>query len=287
LVRCGRGFEVARDTGERALATIALGGDLTSVIFVLAAAALAGFIDAMVGGGGLIQVPALLAAFPAEMPAVLLGTNKLASILGTASAVARYSRAVRIPWKLLLPAAAVALPAAFLGATLVSLVSAAAFRGLVPVILTMVLIYVLRHKNLGTLHAPIAPSPGGRRAAVGFTAAIGFYDGFFGPGTGSFLMLLFVRLFGFDFLHASAGARVVNVATNAGALLYFGLEGRVHWSLGLALGACNTAGSILGAHTVVRFGSRFVRRVFIVVVVALIAKTAWDAYRLLGNTVLR
>jgi uncharacterized membrane protein YfcA len=255
------------------------------VVFVLAAAGLAGFIDSMVGGGGLIQVPALLTAFPAAMPAALLGTNKLASILGTAGALARYARDVRVPWKLLLPAAAVALPAAFLGATLVSLVSAAAFRGLVPVILSIVLLYVLRQKNLGDLHAPFAPSAARRRAALGCSAAIGFYDGFFGPGTGSLLMLMFVRLFGFDFLHASAGARLVNVSTNLGALLYFSLQGRVDWTLGLALGACNTAGSLLGAHTAVKYGSHFVRRVFILVVVTLIVKTAWDAWRLLGKPV--
>jgi uncharacterized protein len=121
-----------------------------------------------------------------------------------------------------------------------------------------------------------------RRAAVALAAVcgIGFYDGFFGPGTGSFLMLLFIRFYGFDFLHASAGARVINVATNAGALLFFGIHGDIHWVLGFSLGVCNAAGSVLGAHTAIRKGSKFVRVVFIAIVVTLIAKTGADAWLL-------
>jgi uncharacterized protein len=245
---------------------------------ILGAAFSAGFVDAVVGGGGLIQLPALFAGFPTAAPPVLLGTNKLGSIFGTASAVMRYMRVVRIPWRTLLPAAIVAFLAALGGASLVSAVSPALFRPLVPVMLTAVLGYVLWHKDLGSLHAPIVFSR--RRACLALTAicGIGLYDGFFGPGTGSFLMLLFIRLYGFDFLHASAGARTINVATNAGALLFFGIHGQVHWGLGVALGGCNAAGSVLGAHTAIKHGSKFVRAAFIAIVIALIAKTAVDAY---------
>jgi uncharacterized protein len=247
---------------------------------VLCAAFSAGFIDAIVGGGGLIQVPALFAGYPTAAPAVLLGTNKLGSICGTSGAVMRYLRIVRIPWRALLPALVVAFLGSLAGASLVSAVSPALFRPLVPVMLTVVLTYVLWNKNLGAHHAPIGFSR--RRAAVALAAVggIGFYDGFFGPGTGSFLMLLFIRFYGFDFLHASAGARVINVATNAGALLFFGVHGEIHWLLGLALGACNAVGGVLGAHTAIRHGSRFVRVVFIGIVVTLIAKTGADAWLL-------
>jgi uncharacterized protein len=248
---------------------------------VLCAAFLAGFIDAIVGGGGLIQVPALFAAYPAAAPPVLLGTNKLGSICGTTSAVFRYLSIVRVPWRTLLPALMVAFLASLAGASLVSAVSPALFRPLVPVMLTAVLAYVLCNKDLGVRHAPVMFSR--RRAAVALAAVccIGFYDGFFGPGTGSFLMLLFIRFYGFDFLHASAGARLVNVSTNAGALLFFGLHAEVHWNLGLALGACNAAGSVLGAHTAIRKGSTFVRGVFIAIVATLIVKTGADAWMLL------
>lgn len=226
----------------------------------------------------MIQLPALLAGYPAVPPATLLGTNKLGSICGTAGAVMRYLRVVRIPWRALLPAAAVAFLAALAGASLVSAVSAALFRPLVPVMLAVVLSYVLWHRDLGTHHAPIAFSRRRGCLALAAVGGIGLYDGFFGPGTGSFLMLLFIRLYGFDFLHASAAARTVNAATNAGALLFFGIHGEIHWLLGIALGACNAAGSTFGAHTAVKHGSKFVRLIFIVIVVALIAKTAADAW---------
>jgi uncharacterized membrane protein YfcA len=143
--------------------------------------------------------------------------------------------------------------------------------------LCALLIYVLWHKDLGSRHAPREMQ--GRRSLAGIATigAIGFYDGFFGPGTGSFLMLLFIRVYGFDFLHASAAARTVNVATNGGALLLFASQGDVHWAFGLSLGLSNALGSVLGAHTAIKHGSKFVRAIYIVVVVSLIAKTAFDA----------
>ncbi len=253
--------------------------DPGSLALVLGAALLAGFVDSLVGGGGLIQLPALLGTFPNTTPQALLGTNKLGSICGTGSAVARYARFVRIPWRRVLPAAAAAGVAAAAGAALVSVVPARVLRPLVPVMLIAVLAYVLWHKDLGSRHAPVDAPPGRRALEAAGIAAIGFYDGFFGPGTGSFLMLFIIRVCGFDFLHASAAARVINAATNAGALLVFGIHGSVHWGLGLALGASNAAGSVLGTRTARRHGVRLVRAAFIGVVLALIAKTAYDAWR--------
>ena len=202
---------------------------------MLCASFCAGFVDAIVGGGGLIQVPALFAGYPAAAPPVLLGTNKVGSICGATGALLRYLRVVRIPWRALWPAAAIAFLAALAGASLVSAVSPALFRPLVPIMLGLVLLYVLRHKDLGTHHAPIAFSRRRRHLAWAAVGGIGLYDGFFGPGTGSFFMLLLIRVYGFDFLHASAGARTLNAATNAGALLFFGLHGEIHWLLGIAL----------------------------------------------------
>ncbi|MDE2293875.1 MAG: TSUP family transporter [Gammaproteobacteria bacterium] len=247
------------------------------MLFVAVAAAGAGFVDSMAGGGGLIQLPALLTAYPAEAPATLLGTNKLAGVLGTTTAAVRYARAVRIDWATVLPAIAIALPCSLLGASLATVLSPAAFRALVPMILAALLIYVLARRDLGAHHAPRALSRVQRATALAAVASIAAYDGFFGPGTGNFLMLLFVRVYGFDFLNAAASARWVNVATNAGALLYFGSHRRIEWGLALAIGGCNVVGSVIGAHTALRHGSRFVRIAFVVVVAALIAKTAWDA----------
>ena len=258
---------------------IPLSGSLTTLTLVLGAAFLAGFVDSIVGGGGLIQVPALLAGYPDVPPPQLLGTNKLGSICGTTSAVARYARFVRLPWKSLLPGAALACLTSLVGASWVSRVPSHLFRPLVPLMLALVLAYVLWHKNLGALHAPRVLSRRRGAQALAGIAGIGLYDGFFGPGTGSFLMLLFIRVHGFDFLHASAAARFINVATNAGALLFFGVHGDIHWLLGLGLGACNAAGSVMGTRAARKHGARFVRTLFIGVVVALIAKTAWDAVR--------
>ena len=232
----------------------------------------------MVGGGGLIQVPALFAGYPLAPPPVLLGTNKLGSICGTSSAVMRYLHVVRIPWRVLLPAATIAFLASLAGASLVSAVSPTLFRPLIPVMLTAVLAYVLWHKDLGARHAPVVFSRRRGCFALALIGAIGLYDGFFGPGTGSLLMLLFIRLYGFDFLHASAGARTLNVATNAGALVFFGFHGEIHWALGIALGVCNSTGSVLGANTALKHGSKFIRVVFIAIVIALIAKTGYDAW---------
>jgi uncharacterized membrane protein YfcA len=246
---------------------------------VLGAAFLAGVVDAMVGGGGLIQLPALLTAFPTTAPPTLLGTSKLAGVFGTASAAWRYSRSVTIPWRFVAPAGAFAFLASLSGAATVTHLPPDLFRPLVPVMLTVVLAYTLLKKDLGAVHAPRALSRGAMAGGLLLVGAIGFYDGFFGPGTGSFLMLLLIRLYGFDFLHAAASARVLNVATNAAALAWFGSHGHVLWLVGLAMAVANVAGSQVGTRLALARGAGFVRGVFVAVVAALIAKTAWDAFR--------
>jgi uncharacterized membrane protein YfcA len=247
---------------------------------VLVAAFGAGFIDALAGGGGLIQLPALFAAFPAAPHTTLLGTGKLAGLAGTASAAARFVRHVKLDWRLLLPAASGAFVASFCGAALATLVSPERFRTFVPVLLTVVLIYTLVHRDLGREHQPRSYGRHHGWLAAGSAGLIGLYDGFFGPGTGSFLVFLFVRVFGLDFLHASASAKIVNAATNVAALVLFGLTGELYWLLGLAMAASNVAGAQFGSHLAIRRGSGLVRKVFIAVVGTLIAKTAWDAIRL-------
>ncbi len=252
-----------------------LGPDL--LLIVLAAFG-AGLVDAMVGGGGLIQLPVLFTAYPSTQPAILLGTNKFASIFGTGSAVLRFARRVRIPWRTLLPLVPVVFLGAFGGARVAALVPAEVFRPLVPVMLAVVLAYVVWRKDLGAHHTPLVHSRWSALLAAAILGAVGFYDGFFGPGTGSFFMLLFIRLYGFDFLHSAASARVLNVATNAGGLLYFGFQLELLWLVGALMAVANVSGAVIGSNLAIRHGSAFVRRVFIMVVVALIARTAWDAY---------
>jgi uncharacterized membrane protein YfcA len=250
------------------------------ILFVLAAAFGAGFIDAMAGGGGLVQLPALFAAYPTAPHTALLGTGKLAGLAGTTSAIARFIRHVRLDWKLVLSAAGGAFVASLAGAWFATMSSPERFRTLVPALLTVVLLYTLLHRDLGREHRPKNRGRHGRWLAAASAGAIGLYDGFFGPGTGSFLVFLFVGVFGLDFLHASASAKIVNASTNVAAIILFGLTGELYWLLGLAMSACNVVGAQFGSHLAIRKGSVLVRRVFLLVVGSLIAKTAWDALRL-------
>jgi len=241
------------------------------------AAFLAGLVDAVVGGGGLIQVPAIFSFLPKEVPATLLGTNKLASICGTSAAAVNYARRVRVAWSAAAPAAIAAFALSFVGAWTVTRVPGDFVRALLPFILLAVALYTFRKKDLGAVHAPVHSGMAERWWAVGIGAAIGFYDGFFGPGTGSFLIFLFVRFFGFDFLSASAAAKIVNVACNLSALMWFGYSGHLLWQLGLLMAACQIAGSLVGTKLAIKHGSAFVRKLFLVVVSTLIVKTAFDA----------
>ena len=240
------------------------------------AAFLAGAVDAVVGGGGLIQIPALFAVYPAESAARLFGTNKCASVVGTANACWRYARQVEMPWRTILPAAVCAFLFSYAGAAAVAWLPKESIRPLILVLLIFAAGYTLMRKDFGSLHQP---AHAGRRELVFASllgAVIGFYDGFFGPGTGSFLIFLFVRFFGFDFLHASASAKVVNVATNLAALLYFVPNGHVLPLLAAAMALANVTGSLAGTWLALRYGSAFIRRVFLAVVSVLIVKFAWD-----------
>lgn len=247
-------------------------------ILLSAAAFLAGLIDAVVGGGGLIQIPALFSVLPSAAPASLLGTSKLAGIFGTATAAVHYARRVRIAWSAAAPAALTAFIFAFAGAYTVTRVPPDFIRKLLPFILLVVAFYTYKRKDFGRLHAPLHAGQKERLVALLVGAGIGFYDGFFGPGTGSFLVFLFVRFFGFDFLGASAAAKVVNIACNVSALLWFGYSGHLLWQVGLTMAVFNIAGSLAGSRLAIRHGSGFVRKIFLLVVSLLIFKSAYDGF---------
>ena len=242
------------------------------------AALFAGFIDAVVGGGGLIQIPALFNALPQELPATLFGTNKFSSVFGTSNAVWRYARRVEMPWRTTLPAALAAFACSYLGAMAVAWLPPAMLRPLILLLLVGAAVYTFSRRDFGATHRP---QHTGRREfvyAVMLGGGIGFYDGFFGPGTGSFLIFLFVRFFGFDFLHASAASKVVNVATNLAALAFFVPHGHVLPLLAVLMAGCNVLGSFIGAHLALRHGSRFVRKAFLCVVGVFILKFAYDTF---------
>jgi uncharacterized membrane protein YfcA len=248
------------------------------LLLVTLASLLAGFVDAIVGGGGLILLPALFATYPGVHPATLLGNNKSASIWGTLMASWQYTRRVRLPWRALAPAALLSFAGSLFGAWTVTHVSPQALRTLLPLVLLAVLGYTLVRKELGRHHAPRFSGRREQAAAALVGATLGFYDGFFGPGTGSFLVFILVRWLGYDFLHASAAAKLLNLASNAAALILFTLKGHVWWHAALLLAAANVAGSLLGTRLALKHGAGFVRGAFLLVVSALILKTGFDAF---------
>ena len=252
--------------------------DSSSLALLALAALFAGFVDAVVGGGGLIQIPALFSVLPGEAPATLFGTNKSASVFGTTSAAFHYARRVRIPWRTTLPAALAAFLFSYVGAAAVAWLPRELLRPLILALLVGAAVYTFRRKDFGALHRPA--HAGGRELvfALLLGSVIGFYDGFFGPGTGSFLIFLFIRYFGFDFLHASAAAKVVNVATNLAALAYFVPHGNVLPLAALVMAVFNVAGAQAGSRLALRHGSGFVRVVFLCVAALLILRFAWDSY---------
>ncbi|VVE72568.1 membrane protein [Pandoraea pnomenusa] len=250
----------------------------SELLMLAGGAFLAGLVDAVVGGGGLISVPTLFAVFPSAAPPVLFGTNKMAGIWGTASAALRYARGVQLQWAILVPATLAAFVFSFCGAYAVTHIPADVLRKLLPFVLVGVAVYTLRKKDFGTVHAPVRGGAGVTLMAIAVGGAIGFYDGFFGPGTGSFLVFLFVRLFGQDFVNASASSKIVNVATNLAALWLFGMGGHVWWQVGAGMAVMNVLGSLVGSRLALKHGVGFVRRMFLCVLAVLIVKTGYDAF---------
>ncbi|MFJ9316539.1 TSUP family transporter [Pimelobacter simplex] len=244
-----------------------------TVLALLGLAALtAGFVDAVVGGGGLIQLPALLIGLPGASPVQVLATNKIASVCGTAASSVTYYRRIGPDPRTFVPLMLLALGGAFSGALLASHIPREAFEPIVLVALVLVGGYVLLRPQLGDATALRFSGHRHTAAAMGVGFVIGFYDGILGPGTGSFFVFALVGLLGYDFLQASAKAKLANFATNLGALLLFIPAGAVRWDVGLAMGACNLVGGYVGARTAVARGARFVRIFFIAVVGAFVVR---------------
>jgi len=236
----------------------------------------AGFVDAVVGGGGLVQLPALVVAFPAAAPVQVLATNKLAGSCGTSVSSVTYYRRVRPDPRTFVPLMTVAFVGSVAGAIVASHISKAAFNPIILVALVVVGAYVLLKPDIGRVTDLRFAGHRHTAAAVSAGLVIGFYDGALGPGTGSFFVFTLVGLLGYNFLEASAKARLANWATNVAALLVFALQGAVVWRVGLVVGLCNLLGSYVGARTAVSKGSGFVRVFFVVVVVAFIVKIGSD-----------
>jgi uncharacterized membrane protein YfcA len=239
----------------------------------------AGFVDAVVGGGGLVQLPALVVAFPGAAPVQVLATNKLAGTCGTTVSSMTYYRRVRPDPATFVPLMTVAFLGSAAGAVVASHIPKAAFNPIILVALVVVGAYVLLKPDIGEVTELRFSGHRHTFAAVVAGLVIGFYDGALGPGTGSFFVFTLVGLLGYNFLEASAKARIANWATNVAALLVFAVQGAVMWRVGLVVGLCNLLGSYVGARTAVSRGSRFVRVFFVLVVSAFIVKIGSDVLR--------
>lgn len=250
------------------------------VITLCGVAFLAGLIDAVVGGGGLLLLPALFSFLPNTAPGLLFGTNKFSSIAGTITAIWSYARHVVIPWRLTLVTSLAAFVFSFVGARVISLLPVEVIRPIILILLVIVALYTFLRKDFGASAGPrLLPK---HELWIGLIcgAVLGFYDGFFGPGTGSFLIFVFIRLFRFDFLTASASAKVINFATNLGALVYFGFSNQIIFYLAIPMACFSVFGAFLGSQLAVKKGNVFIRQLFLIAVCLIIGKFAYDTIKL-------
>ena len=247
-------------------------------IFLAIASGFAGFVDAMAGGGGLIQLPSLIIGLPNKELPLILGTNKVPSIFGTAAAARNYFKNIKPDIPLTLTMMLPAFIGSIAGAAMAAFVPVGFFRPFIVLLLILVAIYTWKKPELGM--AENLKFTHSKRlvivAIIGFL--IGFYDGIFGPGTGTFLVFFLVSVIGYAFLKASGTAKLVNIATNAGAILSFQLTGHIWWQLGLLLAVANVTGAIIGSHMAIKGGSALVRKVFLAVIFLLIARVAWGTF---------
>jgi uncharacterized membrane protein YfcA len=249
------------------------------LIALLFFAFLAGFVDSIAGGGGLLQLPALFVFLPPTLATnlpLVFGTNKFASVWGTSFAAGQYVRRVKLEWAAVTPAICSAFVFSFLGAVTVSVLSPKVLKPIVFGLLVLVAAYTYFRKGLGQKQQTALSKSGAIWAGVVAGCAIGFYDGFFGPGTGTFLIFVFVRFFGFDFLHASASAKLVNVATNIAALILFSSTSNILFHYAIPMAICNVLGSVVGSRLAILKGNQFVRRIFLCIIAALIIRLGYE-----------
>jgi len=247
-------------------------------IFLAIASGFAGFVDAMAGGGGLIQLPVLLVGLPNKDLPLILGTNKVPSIFGTAAAARNYFKNIKPDIPLTITMMVPAFAGSMAGAALAATIPKEFFKPFLVFLLLVVAIYTWRKPEMG-MNENLKYTNRKRLVIVAVIGLlIGFYDGIFGPGTGTFLVFFLVSAIGFAFLKASATAKLVNIATNAGAILSFQLTGHIWWQLGLLLAFANVTGAIIGSRLAIRGGSPLVRKVFLAVTFLLIARVAWDTF---------
>lgn len=252
----------------------------TYILLLLCLAAFcAGFVDAIVGGGGLIQTPVVMVLMPNLAVSSVIGSLKIPAFSGTSFAANQYLKKVQLNWKLLSVMAVVAFGAAFLGSNLLTLVSNYFMKPLLLLVLILIAIYTFAKKDFGASQEKNLSANKQLLLGIVMSICIGFYDGFIGPGTGSFLVLGFVAILGFDFLNASANAKMVNLATNFGSICLFVLNGKIIWAIALPMAACNAFGGWMGAKLAIKKGNGFIRIFFLIIVVLTLIRFGYDVFK--------
>jgi hypothetical protein len=250
----------------------------SDLVLLCTAAFCAGFVDAIVGGGGLIQLPAALVILPQFPVASVVGSLKIPSFSGTVFAAWQYIKRVSIDWLLLTIICVLAFFASYSGSLLLTRVSNGFMKPVILVVLTIVAVYTYTKKDFGQKEAHDLSFNRQLLMGVIISLLIGFYDGFIGPGAGSFFILAFIALLHFDFLHASAHAKMVNLATNLGSVTLFLLKGNIVWLIALPMAASNALGGFLGAKLAIAKGNRFIRIFFLVIVIGILIRFCWDVF---------
>ncbi len=242
------------------------------------AAFFAGFVDAVVGGGGLIQTPAGLVILPREQVATVIGTLKIPAFSGTMIAAVQYAKKVQLNWRLLLLMAPLAFCSSLAGSYVLTQVSNAFMKPVLFIVLIMVAVYTFMNRNFG-IHSEKSHNRS-RKIIYGIliSTLLGFYDGFIGPGTGSFLVLIFIGLLGFDFVKASAHAKFINLSTNLGSILLFSASGKIIYAIAIPMAISNAAGGFFGARLALLKGNKFIKIFFLVVVILTIIRFGYDIF---------
>jgi len=249
---------------------------LLTVALLCLAAGVSGWIDSVAGGGGVIQLPALLIGLPTLPVATVSGTSKLAGFVATVTASATYLSRVRISWRTVLAVAPTAYIGASIGATLIRYVPRAAYTPVIIVVVAVVGFYTWRRPQLGQATSLLHRGAAHWVIAISIGLVCGLWDGLVGPGTGTFLTISFVALLGYEFLQATAMAKVVNMVTNIAALVVLGTAGHVLWGVGGCMAVCSITGAAFGSRMAVNRGNHFIRVVFLVVVALVEVKLIFD-----------
>jgi uncharacterized protein len=250
----------------------------TELLLLCTAAMTAGFIDAIAGGGGLVQTPASFILLPQYPVATVIGTLKIPAFTGTGFAAMQYAKKVTVDYRQLGIMTGIAFVAAFLGSRLLTVISNHFMKPLLLVVLILVAVYTYTNKNFGNHTAKAHTQKQQLMYAMLISLLIGFYDGFIGPGAGSFLVLSFISFLGFDFLKASAHAKFVNLATNLGSIVFFAWCGKIIYSIAIPMAVCNGIGGLLGARLAILKGNSFIRVFFLVIVAGTIIRFAYDVF---------